>query len=213
MSIETPSFFQSAMRRTDLAWTDWAAIEAFLKNELICRVAVHDAPFPYITAQSFTFTGDAFLIHSSRFGKLASAIRANPLVTIEVDRPVALLKAPKGQNTSLEYYSVIARCKVRLRESTEDVRAHQNEALEKFRPERDYSPIEDGAANQIIAYRCEIQELTAKKRILADGQYSPPGQPMAPYLRYPFPGGATLSDLPPEAFDPHKFSGKPSPGR
>lgn len=208
MSIETPSYFQSEMRRTDLAWTDWPAIEAFLKNELICRVAVHDAPFPYITAQSFTFTGDAFLIHSSRFGKLASAIRANPLVTIEVDRPVALLKAPKGQNTSLEYYSVIARCEVRLRESTEDVRAHQNEALEKFRPERDYSPIEDGAANQIIAYRCEIQELTAKKRILADGQYSPPGQPKAPYLRYPFPSGATLSGLPPEAFDPHKFSGK-----
>ncbi|HBO76688.1 MAG TPA: flavin-nucleotide-binding protein, partial [Cupriavidus sp.] len=79
--------------------------------------------------------GDAFLIHSSRFGKLASAIRANPLITIEVDRPVALLKAPKGQNTSLEYYSVIARCEVKLRESTDEVRAHQNQALDKFRPE------------------------------------------------------------------------------
>lgn len=208
MTIETPLYFHSEMRRADLAWTDWPAIEAFLRDELICRVAVHDEPFPYVTAQSFTFTGDAFLIHSSRFGKLASAIRANPRVTIEVDRPVALLKAPKGQNTSLEYYSVIARCEVRLRESTEEVRAHQNQALEKFRPEKDYSPIEDGAASQIVAYRCEIRELSAKKRILADGQYSPPGQPKAPYLRYPFPSGATLSGLGPEAFDPHKFASK-----
>jgi len=208
MMNETPSYFRSEMRRDDLAWTDWPAIDAFLRDELICRVAVHDAPFPYVTAQSFTFTGDAFLIHSSRFGKLASAIRANALVTIEVDRPVALLKAPKGQNTSLEYFSVIARCEVQLRESTQDVRAHQNVALEKFRPEKDYSPIEDGAANQIVAYRCVIRELSAKKRILADGQYSPPGQPKAPYLRYPFQQGATLSGLPPEAFDPGKFIGK-----
>ncbi|MCO4862642.1 pyridoxamine 5'-phosphate oxidase family protein [Cupriavidus sp. WGlv3] len=208
MTSTTPAYLRSEMRRTDLAWTDWPAIEAFLKNELICRVAVHDEPYPYITAQSFTFTGDAFLIHSSRFGKLATAIRANPLVTIEIDRPVALLKAPKGQNTSLEYFSVIARCEVRLRDSTDEVRAHQYQALDKFRPEKDYSPIEDGAASQIVAYRCEIRELSAKKRILADGQYSPPGQPRAPYLRYPFQSGATLSGLPPEAFDPHRFAGK-----
>ncbi len=205
MTGTIPSYLDCAMRRMDLAWTDWAAIEAFLRDELICRVAVHDTPYPYVTAQSFTFTGDAFLIHSSRFGKLAAAIRANPRVTIEVDRPIALLKAPKGQNTSLEYYSVIARCEVLLRDTTDEVRAHQYQALDKFRPEKDYTPIEDGAANQIVAYRCEIREMSAKKRILADGQYSPPGQPKAPYLRYPFDAGATLSGLPVEAFDPHRF--------
>ncbi|ESH95054.1 MULTISPECIES: pyridoxamine 5'-phosphate oxidase family protein [unclassified Cupriavidus] len=204
----TPAYLTNEMRRTDLAWSDWPAIEAFLKDELICRVAVHDNPFPYVTAQSFTFTGDAFLIHSSRYGKLASAIRANPHVTIEIDRPVALLKAPKGQNTSLEYYSVIARCVATLRDQTDEIRAHQYLALDKFRPEKDYTPIEDGAANQIVAYRCEILSLSAKKRILADGQYSPPGQPRAPYLRYPFPAGATLSALPEEAFDPQRFSAR-----
>ncbi len=78
-------------------------------------------------------------------------MRANPHVTIEVDRPVALLKAPKGQNTSLEYYSVLARCVVAIRDGTEEVRAHQSVALDKFRPEKDYTPIEDGAARQIVA--------------------------------------------------------------
>ncbi len=34
MTIETPSYFRSEMRRADLAWTDWPAIEMFLKNEL-----------------------------------------------------------------------------------------------------------------------------------------------------------------------------------
>lgn len=203
--MTTPSFFRPAMRRIDLAWTDWPAVEAFLKDELICRVAVQDAPYPYIVAQSFTFAGDAFLIHCSRFGKFAALVRENPFLTIEVDRPVALLKAPKGQNTSLEYYSVIARCEAVVIDRTADVINHQNEALEKFRPEKDYTPIEDGAANQIIAMQCRITELTAKKRILADGQYSPPGQPQAPYLRYPFASGACVSGLGKDAFDKDRF--------
>jgi uncharacterized protein len=200
-----PTYLRAEMRRTDLAWTDWPAIEKFLKDELICRVAVHDEPYPYITAQSFTFVGDALLIHCSRFGKFAQAIEANPYLTIEIDRPVALLKAPKGQNTSLEYYSVIARCRAHTTRLTKDVIAHQNQALDKFRPEKDYTPIEDGAANQIVAIRCVIDEMTAKKRILADGQYSPPGQPRAPYLRYPFAAGAAVSGLPAEAFDKDRF--------
>jgi nitroimidazol reductase NimA-like FMN-containing flavoprotein (pyridoxamine 5'-phosphate oxidase superfamily) len=201
----TPDYLDPEMRRTDLAWTDWPAIEAFLRDELICRVAVNDSPYPYVVPQSFTFAGDAFLIHCSRFGKFAKLLAENPRVTLVVDRPVALLKAPKGQNTSLEYYSVIARCKAIMREQTQDVISHQNAALDKFRPEKDYTPIESGAANQIVAIRCEIERLSAKKRILADGQYSPPGQPQAPYLRFPFERGASLSGLADDAFDPDRF--------
>ncbi|PQV54809.1 pyridoxamine 5'-phosphate oxidase family protein [Paraburkholderia sp. BL21I4N1] len=201
-----PQFLNSQMRRGDLAWTDWPSIQAFLKDELICRVAVHDAPYPYIVAQSFTFTGDTFLVHCSRFGTFAQKLRENPNVTIEVDRPVSLLKAPKGQNTSLEYYSVIARCTATIDHDTDAVIRHQNLALDKFRPEKDYSAIESAAADQIIAIRCVVVEMTAKKRILADGQYSPPGQPRASYLRYPFAAGATISGLSPDAFDPDRFA-------
>ena len=171
-----PDYLSSEMRRADLAWTDWPAIQAFLRNELICRVAVHDFPYPYVIAQSYTFTEEAFLIHCSRFGKFASKLLENPHVTIEIDRPTALLKAPKGQNTSLEYYSVVARCQAELKFATEEVIAHQNQALGKFRPEKGYAPI------------------------LADGQYSPPGQPKAPYIRFPFADGASISGLPEEAF-------------
>lgn len=202
----TPEYFKTDMRRTDLAWSDWPAISAFLKDQLICRVAVQDAPFPYVVAQSFTFVNDAFLIHCSRFGKMAELIGRDQHITLEIDLPVALLKAPKGQNTSLEYYSVIARCIAQIRDRTDDVRAHQNRALEKFRPEKGYQPIEDAAANQIVAFHCNIIEMTAKKRILADGQYSPPGQPKAPYVRFPFPPGAAISTLGPDAFDPHRFT-------
>lgn len=204
-NIAAPAYLDCTMRREDLAWTDWPAIERFLRDEMICRLAVHDTPFPYVVAQSFTFTGDAFLLHCSRFGKLATLITRDPHVTVEIDRPIALLKAPKGQNTSLEYYSVIARCVAHIKEDVDAIRAHQYRALDKFRPEKDYLPIESAAASQIVAFHCAIQTMAAKKRILADGQYSPPGQPVAPYLRYTLPSGAVLSALPPEAFDRKRF--------
>lgn len=204
-----PSYFNNKMRRDDLAWDDWGAISSFLKDQLVCRFAVHDDPFPYVVGQSYRFVDGVFLVHCSRFGKLADLIRRNQNVTIEVDHLVALLKAPKGQNTSFEYYSVIARCRVELSEDTGAVKQQQYEVLGKYRPENDYTPIEDFAANQIIVFRCHVVEMSAKKRILADGQYSPPGQPKAPYIRFPLPPPAAISSLPEEAFDPHRFDKPP----
>ncbi len=206
MNEQKPTFLKNdVVRRTDLAWEDWPAIHAFLKDELICHLAVNNNEAPYVVALSFTFTGTQFLLHSSRHGLLAKLLREQPIVTIQVDRAVALLKAPKGQNTSLEYYSVIARCETNFRDVVEDVHAHQMRALGKFRPENDYIPVEVAAAAPIVAYQCTVLEMTAKKRILADGQYSPPGLPKAPYLRYPFPSGACISGLGPDAFDEMRF--------
>lgn len=203
-----PDFFDNTMRREDLAWNDWDAISAFLADQMVCRIAVHDDPFPYVVGQSYRFRDGVFLLHCSRFGKLAGLIRANPNVSIEVDHLVALLKAPKGQNTSFEYYSVLARCHIDMSEDTEAVRRHQYEVLEKYRPERDYTPIDNFAPTQISVFRCKVVQMSAKKRILADGQYSPPGQPQAPYLRYPFPPPAAVSSLAPDAFDPDRFRKK-----
>lgn len=200
-----PPYFDNKMRREDLAWNDWEAISSFLGDQMVCRLAVHDDPFPYVVGQSYRFVDGVFLLHCSRFGKLADLIRQNPNVSIEVDHLVALLKAPKGQNTSFEYYSVLARCRVDMSEDTEAVRHQQYEVLDKYRPEKDYTPIDDFAPTQISVFRCKVVQMSAKKRILADGQYSPPGQPKAPYIRYPFPPPAALSSLPPEAFDPERF--------
>lgn len=195
----------SQIRRKDLAWNDAPAIAAFLSDELVCRIAINDEPFPYLVAQSFRYRDGIFLLHCSRFGKMARLIKANPNVCIEVDRLVALLKAPKGQNTSFEYYSVVARCRAEVIENVEGVRAHQYEVLGKYRPEGNYIPIDDFAPAQIVALPCKVIEMSAKKRILADGQYSPPGQPKAPYVRFPLPSSAAISSLPEGAFNPKLF--------
>jgi nitroimidazol reductase NimA-like FMN-containing flavoprotein (pyridoxamine 5'-phosphate oxidase superfamily) len=204
--IARPAFLDnSAVRRRDLAWDDWPAIVAFLSDECVCHLAVPTAGAPYVVGQSFRFAAGKFLLHCSRHGRLAGLMRARPVVSIVVDRLTALLKAPKGQNTSFEYYSVLAECTVEYAEEIPNVKRQQYQVLGKYRYEGGYEPIDDAAPAQIVTFDCKVKSMTAKKRILADGQYSPPGQPKAPYVRFAFPPGAQLSALPDEAFDSKRF--------
>jgi hypothetical protein len=69
---------------------------------------------------------------------------------------------------------VLARCEAELLHDIHFIREQQIEVLGKYRPEGQYEPIEDFAASQIIALQCAVVGMSAKKRILADGQYSPP---------------------------------------
>jgi uncharacterized protein len=195
---EAPPFLHNeVLRRPDLAWSDWPAIVAFLRDQAVCRVGAFDDDYPYVTAQSYRFTGGAFLLHFSRRGRLAMLVAANPHVTVEVSQAVSLLKAPQAENTSMEYRSVIARCDAVLTDDDDAIETQQYEALDKYRPEADYTPIDRvGATRRIVACRATIVSLSAKKRVLAEGSVADPG-----YIRYPFPAPPALSSLPPEAFD------------
>jgi nitroimidazol reductase NimA-like FMN-containing flavoprotein (pyridoxamine 5'-phosphate oxidase superfamily) len=198
-----PPFFDNAeIRRSDLAWNDWPEVAAFLGDQAVCRIAVSDDPSPYVSAQSYRFDGSAFLVHFSRSGRLAGLLQADPRISVEVSQAVSLLKAPYAQNTSMEYRSVLARCRAHLSLFDLDIEEQQYEALEKYRPERDYLPIDrERATRRIVAVRAEIVTLSAKKRILADGQTGPGGVDPG-YARYAFPPPPALSSLPPEAFEP-----------
>jgi len=197
--MTVPLFFASDPRRTEYAWNDWDAVAAFIGDQAVCRIAVNDGTWPYVVAQTFRFVDDAFLLHFSRSGKLAAAIARDPNCTIEIDQIVSLLKAPNAENTSAEYRSVVARCTASLSLLDLDIEDQQYTVLEKYRPEKDYRPIDrERATRRILAVRATVVSLSAKKRILAEG-----GNPAGvAYARYPFPPPAALSELPPDAFRP-----------
>jgi nitroimidazol reductase NimA-like FMN-containing flavoprotein (pyridoxamine 5'-phosphate oxidase superfamily) len=197
--MTAPAYFVSDARRSEYAWSDWNEVAAFIGDQAVCRIAVNDGAWPYVVAQTFHFKDDAFLLHFSRSGKLAAALERDPNCTIEIDQIVSLLKAPRAENTSAEYRSVVARCTASLSLLDLDIEAQQYTALEKYRPEHDFLPIDtERATRRILAVRATIVSLSAKKRILDEG-----GNPAGvAYARYAFPPPAALSQLPPEAFAP-----------
>ena len=137
--MTTPPFFHPDTRRADLAWTDWNEVRAWLESQSFCRVAINDDPWPYVVAQTYAFTGEAFIMHFSRSGRLARLIGENPLLTVEVDEPRGALEDDGG----IGYHSVVARCRAKL------------EDLE----------IGDGVVARVTA---EIILLSAKRRALPE---------------------------------------------
>lgn len=140
--MTTPPFFHPDTRRADLAWTDWDEVRSWLESQSFCRVAINDDPWPYVVAQTYAFTGEAFIMHFSRSGRLARLISENPLVTVEVDEPRGALDA-SGDSSAVGYHSVVARCRAKL------------EDLE----------IGDGVVARVTA---EIILLSAKRRALPE---------------------------------------------
>jgi nitroimidazol reductase NimA-like FMN-containing flavoprotein (pyridoxamine 5'-phosphate oxidase superfamily) len=139
LNVTTPPFFHPDTRRADLAWTDWDEVRGWLEQQSFCRVAINEDPWPYVVAQTYSFTGEAFVMHFSRSGRLARLISENPHLTIEVDEPRGHMDEVGG----IGYHSVVARCRARL----EDV------------------PIGDGYIARITA---EIILLSAKRRALPE---------------------------------------------
>ena len=137
----TPPFFHPDTRRADLAWTDWAEVRTWLEQQSFCRVAINDDPWPYVVPQTYAFTGEAFVMHFSRSGRLARLISENPLISVEVDEPRGHLDADSTGATG--YFSVVARCRAKL----EDIE------------------IGDGLIARVTA---EIVLLSAKRRALPE---------------------------------------------
>ncbi|MGH7659482.1 MAG: pyridoxamine 5'-phosphate oxidase family protein [Vulcanimicrobiaceae bacterium] len=139
--MTTPQFFHPDTRRADLAWTDWNEVREWLQSQSFCRVAINDDPWPYVVPQTYAFTGEAFVMHFSRSGRLARLIHENPLITVEVDEPRGHLD-PDGTGAT-GYLSVVARCRAKL----EDI------------------PIGDGMVARVTA---EVVLLSAKRRALPE---------------------------------------------
>ena len=140
-----PAYFNNDTRRTEYAWNDWDAVAAFVADQPVCRIAVNDGPWPYVVAQTYRFNDGVFDLHFSRSGRLAAALGRDPNCTIEIDQIVSFIKSPRGDTTSAEYRSVIARCTAAL---------------------EDYRIANHGAPQTILAVRATVVTLSAKKRIL-----------------------------------------------
>ncbi len=193
--MDLPHYFSRDLRRNERSWDDFDAIRAFLDDRLVCRVALNDDPFPYVVPTSFRFVldakhGDAFLLHTSRFGHFARAVERDPHICIVVDEAIAFLKAPEAENTSFEYESVIARCLVEIERDGAAIERQQYELLEKYRPEGGFEPITPGIADHVIGMRARVVEMIGKRRIVAEAK-----RPEPAYRAYMVPRSGRLSSL------------------
>jgi nitroimidazol reductase NimA-like FMN-containing flavoprotein (pyridoxamine 5'-phosphate oxidase superfamily) len=86
---------------------DQEAMEAVLRDALVCRLAMVDEDGPYMVPLSFGYADGVLYFHGGARGRKMAAMRRNPRVCFEVDVDVELKPSEKACKTSITYRSVV----------------------------------------------------------------------------------------------------------
>ncbi len=97
------------MRRKDKEITEVAAIEAILKRNNICRLALFDAEYPYIVPLCYGYEDGCLYFHGFAGGTKLDLVGKNPNVSFEVEEGLEVTTDPDPCEWSVKYRSVIGR--------------------------------------------------------------------------------------------------------
>lgn len=95
------------MRRKEREITDRNLIEKILSTSEIVRVAINDTPAPYIVPLNYGYKNNALYIHSARNGIKIELMRANPIVSFEIEQKTEIVKSEISCEWTANYRSVI----------------------------------------------------------------------------------------------------------
>jgi hypothetical protein len=97
------------MRRKDKEITEVAAIEAILKRNNICRLALFDAEYPYIVPLCYGYEDGCLYFHGFAGGTKLDLVGKNPNVSFEVEEGLEVTTDPDPCEWSVKYRSVVGR--------------------------------------------------------------------------------------------------------
>ena len=93
------------MRRKDREITDLIEQEKILKDSIICRLAFHDDPYPYIVPVNYGYNDKKLYLHCANHGYKVELMEKNPLVTFEIDSKTEVIQIEDG--STMKYQSLI----------------------------------------------------------------------------------------------------------
>jgi nitroimidazol reductase NimA-like FMN-containing flavoprotein (pyridoxamine 5'-phosphate oxidase superfamily) len=135
------------MRRKEREVTQPEELLAIISECKVCRVAIHDEPYPYIVPLNFGYSYNnnqlIFYFHTAKVGKKIELFKKNPHVCIELDTNHELVSGDIACKYTYKYQSIIGFGKVEFVEDSEEkinalnhLMKHQTNSDETFT----YSP-------------------------------------------------------------------------
>ena len=104
------------MRRSDREITDFQELITVMRGCDVCRLALHDEPYPYILPLNFGLEVDGETVrlyfHGANTGTKYDLIAKNPNVAFEMDRGHALILDDEHGNCTMTYESVIGQGRI-----------------------------------------------------------------------------------------------------
>ncbi len=143
--------------------TEKTAIEAIIKESVVCRLALSDNDQPYIVPLCFGYQDNNLYFHTGPKGRKLEILRKNQKVCFEFEVGVDVVKGEKPCQWNMLYKSVIGSGKAVLLENTDDMEERQR-AIEIII--RQYSDklfsLSDIKLNKVIIIKVKIDRMTGK---------------------------------------------------
>ena len=104
------------MRRADREITDFDELIAVMRGCDVCRLALHDEPYPYILPLNFGLEANGGTVrlyfHGADTGTKYDLIARNPNASFEMDRGHELILDDEHGNCTMTYESVIGQGRI-----------------------------------------------------------------------------------------------------
>ena len=155
------------MRRTDREITNLAAIQKFIQQESIIRIAFYDEGDIYIVPVNYgyLFENDKhiFYFHGAKAGRKFELTKSSPSVGFEIDGNYELLEADIACDFSARFQSVIGTGKLSLVDDFEEKIKGLN-LLMKQSTGKDSWNYENKMIDGVAVFKLEAEKLSCKAK-------------------------------------------------
>jgi nitroimidazol reductase NimA-like FMN-containing flavoprotein (pyridoxamine 5'-phosphate oxidase superfamily) len=149
------------MRRKDKAIHDRDAVEAIIRDSLVCRLALSDENRPYVVPLCFGYKDNTLYFHSSPEGKKIEILRKNGNVCFEFDIDQEVVQDDKPCKWTMNYRSVIGFGKGSVVEDLEEKRKGLDAIMQHYAG-RSFEYVEPAIENTVII-KVDVESMTGKK--------------------------------------------------
>lgn len=155
------------MRRNDREITDKEAIELFISEEQILRIAFYDNGDIYILPVNYGYLCEndkySFYFHGAKAGRKYELSKSEPKVGFEIDGKYKLLESETACDFSAAFQSVIGTGTLHLVDEKEEKRLGLNTIMKQTTKKANWN-YQNGMLEAVAVFRLDVDKMSCKAK-------------------------------------------------
>lgn len=155
------------MRRSDREITNKEAIEEFIAEEQILRIAFYDDEDIYIVPINYGYLHEngkySFYFHGAKAGRKFELSKSKPIVGFEIDGRYKLLENEMACDYSATFQSVIGTGRLQLVDDIEEKKIGLNALMKQTTQRLEWS-YDDKMLEAVAVFRLDVHKISCKAK-------------------------------------------------
>ena len=149
------------MRRNEKEITERSAIEAIIRQSLVCRLGLSNGDQPYVLPLCFGYEDGSLYFHAALEGRKIDMLRNNNRVCFEFETNIEIVEGKEACNWGMKYKSVIGFGKAAFLNDMEEKRHALDVMMRQYSGRSFRFP--DNSVQQTAIIRVAIETMSGKQ--------------------------------------------------